>query len=70
VAITQADKDRLERAVTLGELTVELDGRRVTYRSMTELLQALAYVGAELDKQAGPAAQNRQSFAAFARGLD
>lgn len=70
MAITQADKDRLEQAVTLGELTVEIEGKRVTYRSMSELLQALAYVDGELQKQAGTAAQNRMAYASFYRGLE
>jgi hypothetical protein len=33
----------LEAALAAGELTVESDGDRVTYRSTTDLLSALAY---------------------------
>ena len=44
MAITQADVDRLEAAVVRGELTVEYDGRRVTYRSMNELLHTAGLV--------------------------
>lgn len=69
MAITQADVDRLEAAVVRGELTVEYDGRRVTYRSMNELLQALSYAKGELQKQAGTSQQDRMGYARFDRGL-
>lgn len=69
MALSQSDVDRLEAAVARGELTVEYDGRRVTYRSMNELLQALAYVKGEVQNQAGSAQQNRMSYVQFDRGL-
>ena len=37
----------LENAVGSGELTVESDGDRVTYRSMSDLLKALEYFRAQ-----------------------
>ncbi|BAE50326.1 phage head-tail joining protein [Paramagnetospirillum magneticum] len=40
MAITQADIDRLDKAIVSGKLTVEVDGSRVTYRSMAELMVA------------------------------
>jgi len=33
----------LEGAVASGELTIKTDGREVTYRSMDDLMRALAY---------------------------
>lgn len=33
----------LEDAVASGELTIKTDGREVTYRSMNDLMRALAY---------------------------
>jgi hypothetical protein len=33
----------LEEAVASGELTIKSDGREVTYRSMDDLMRALAY---------------------------
>lgn len=69
MALTQADVDRLEQAVARGELTVEYDGRRITYRSMDELLKAVAYVKGAVAAQSATAPSDRQSFAAFNRGL-
>lgn len=37
----------LEAAIASGELTVESDGDRVTYRSMAELMQARDYFAAQ-----------------------
>jgi len=39
----QAKKDALEEALLAGELTVESDGDRVTYRSIGEIRSAIAY---------------------------
>lgn len=39
----QAKKDALEEALLAGELTVESDGDRVTYRSVAEMRSAIAY---------------------------
>lgn len=49
VALTQTDLDRLEAALATGELTVDYgEGRRVTYRSIAELRQAIDYTKAQL----------------------
>lgn len=40
MAFAQTDLDAIRAAIAKGELEVELDGRRVRYRSMTELLAA------------------------------
>lgn len=54
---TAADVARLERAVAMGELIVEVDvggeRRKVQYRSTAELMQALAYAKAQLAGAAG-----------------
>lgn len=52
MALTQTDLDALDSAIATGELTVEFNGRRVTYRSIPELLQARAHVAALLAAQA------------------
>lgn len=44
MALTQTDLDALDRAIAGVELTVTVDGKSVTYRSMTELMRARAYV--------------------------
>lgn len=39
MAFTQKHLDAIEEAMTSGTLTVEYDGKRVTYRSMDELMR-------------------------------
>ncbi|MGE0154797.1 MAG: phage head-tail joining protein [Reyranellaceae bacterium] len=66
MAISQTDIDRLEAALMRGELTVEYDGQRVTYRSVAELKAAIAYAKDAL-AAATPAGAQTVSYAAFAR---
>ena len=40
MAFAQSDLEAIQAAIAKGELEVELDGRRVRYRSMPELLAA------------------------------
>lgn len=61
----------LETALASGELTVEYNGRRVTYRSATEIVSALDYfkraaLGAPASGPA-PSSMDRGSYAAFER---
>lgn len=61
----------LEEALSSGELTVEYNGRRVTYRSTTELVEALNYfkrasAGAPAFGPA-PSTAERGTYASFAR---
>jgi hypothetical protein len=44
MAYTQTDLDTLDRAIAQSEFEVELDGRRVRYRTMDELLKARAHI--------------------------
>ncbi|MCF2827080.1 MULTISPECIES: phage head-tail joining protein [unclassified Pseudoalteromonas] len=53
MAFTQDDLDALDEAIASGELTVKINGREVTYRSMTELLHAKRYIGRVMAKRAG-----------------
>ena len=53
MSFTQTQLDALEAALASGALTVEYDGRRVTYRSVAELKEAIAEVRAALDSAAG-----------------
>ncbi|OAI25952.1 hypothetical protein A1351_15475 [Methylosinus sp. R-45379] len=61
----------LEVALASGELTIEYSGRRVTYRSTTELVAALDYFRrAQLGVPASgpaPASADRGTYAAFER---
>lgn len=46
--LTQTDLDNLDSAIARSELEVELEGRRVRYRSTNELIAARQHVAAVL----------------------
>jgi hypothetical protein len=48
MAYTTTQLQALEDAIATGELTVEYDGKKVTYRSIAELLTARDFVRGEL----------------------
>jgi len=50
---TQAQRDALREALASGVLTVQYGDKRVTYRSVGELREALAEVEAALARDAG-----------------
>lgn len=50
---TSAQLAALRAALTSGTLTVEYDGKRVTYRSLAEIERAISIVSASLDRDAG-----------------
>lgn len=54
MAYTSADLDALDAAIAGGELSVQVDGRRIQYRSISELLQARAHVAQVLTQQSQP----------------
>lgn len=58
MAITQAQLDALENALATGELSVEYDGRKITYRSISEIKAALDYAKTALG-QASITSQSR-----------
>lgn len=51
--MTQSDLDNINAAIASGELSVEVSGCKVTYRSIDDLLRARGVVEAELAKAAG-----------------
>lgn len=53
MAFTTADLEALERAIASGELTVNVNGESVTYRSMADLKAAYSFIEQKLDKAAG-----------------
>ncbi len=57
--LSQTDLDNLDAAIASSRLEVELDGRRVRYRSMQELLAARAHVATVL---AGAGASRRTVY--------
>jgi hypothetical protein len=48
MAYTTAQLQTLEDAIATGELTVEYEGKRVTYRSIADLIAARDFVRGEL----------------------
>jgi hypothetical protein len=67
MAFTAAQLTALEEAIASGELTVEFEGKRVTYRSMAELLQARDVVKAGLEAAGTLPASARTSYAAHSK---
>lgn len=53
MALTQSDLDALDRAIASAELTVTVDGRSVTYRSISDLKKARDHVAGVIGKDAG-----------------
>jgi len=48
MAFTQTDLDNINAAIATGELSVEVNGRKVVYRSVDDLLKARAVMQADL----------------------
>jgi len=48
MAFNQTDLDNINAAVATGELSVELNGRKVQYRSMDDLIKARSIITSEL----------------------
>lgn len=48
MAFTQTDLDNINTAIATGELSVEVNGRKVVYRSVDDLLKARAVMQADL----------------------
>lgn len=48
MSVTQADLDALDRMIVSGVLSMTYDGKRVEYRSMSDLRAARAMVASEL----------------------
>ena len=55
MAYTQADLNRIDRAIATGELVIEDGTTRVQYRSMSELQQARQMILDDLARQAAAA---------------
>lgn len=68
MAFTTTQLTAIETAIASGELTVEYDGKRVTYRSMSELMQARDLIRAVL-LESGELTDTtpRRSYATFSK---
>lgn len=66
---TETQLDAVESALATGELTVEYEGKRVTYRSVAELRTARDLIRAEL-MAAGVVTDStpRRSYTSFSKG--
>lgn len=62
MSFTNADLTAVDTAIATGELTVEVNGRRVTYRSVAELKEARTLIKAELAAQSPNASTRRGSY--------
>lgn len=67
MAFTQTDLDRLDSAIAMGTLTCKINGKEVTYRSMSELMQARNFIAQQISQQAGTSVGNA-IFTEFSRG--
>jgi len=67
MAFTATQLQALQDALTSGELTVEFDGKRVTYRSIAELKAAIAVVEDALAAAGELTAPTRISYASFSK---
>jgi hypothetical protein len=67
MAFTAADLSNIESAIATGELTVEVDGKRVTYRSMDDLLKARSTIQAALQAAGAASSSPRISYACRVR---
>ncbi|WP_321891715.1 phage head-tail joining protein [Paraburkholderia tropica] len=66
MAFTQQDLIAVERAIASGTLTVEYNGKKVTFRQMNELLAARDTIKADLAAQ-NPSGRPRSSIAIVER---
>ena len=67
MAYTAAQLQALQDALASGELTVEFDGKRVTYRSIAELKAAIAVVEDALAAAGEVTAPTRVSYASLSK---
>ncbi|MFM0479107.1 hypothetical protein PQQ81_01110 [Paraburkholderia strydomiana] len=66
MAFTQQNLDAIENAIATGTLSIEYNGKRVTYRSMSDLMRARDVIKSELAKQQSNSAP-RSSVATYQR---
>ncbi len=64
---TEADLAEIDKAIAGGELSIERQGTRVTYRSMAELMQARRHIADQLAAGGGARGRATTFFAQFDR---
>lgn len=65
---TQADLDNLDRMIASGVLSTFYDGKKIEYRSMSDLMRARAHVAGQLQAAAQPGV-SRNLTPAFDKGV-
>lgn len=60
MALTQTDLDTLDRAIATGTLSVEFDGRKMTYQTTSQLIAARDHVASVVN--ARPLNRGPQTF--------
>lgn len=65
MAYSQADLDSVRRAIAKGELIIEFSDRKVTYRSIAELLQAEEHIANAISTTT----RSKQSFGCSRKGF-
>lgn len=65
---TQADLDNLDRMIASGVLSTVYDGRRIEYRSMSDLMMARAHIAGQLGAASG-ASVSRNHTPEFSKGV-
>lgn len=53
MALTQSDIDNIDEAIAAGEKTVEVNGRKVEYRSIDEMLKIRRHITKVIAQQRG-----------------
>lgn len=67
MAFTAAQLQALKDALASGELTVTYDGKTVTYRSIDDLKEAIAYIESEMVSDGLLTQKTRVSYAGFSK---
>lgn len=67
MAFTQADLDKVNKAIATGELSIGLGDMRITYRNMDELIAARNTIVADLRAQASASRGTRFTVADFSQ---
>lgn len=66
--IIEAEIHAVRAALGTGALSVEYEGRKVTYRSLSEMTRTIAQLERELAAATNVALPNRRKYAEFHRG--
>lgn len=69
MAFTQTEYDSLLKAIAQGVLTVEYADKKVTYRSLKEMLELKGLMQQELGLAGKNPSTNGRRFAEFSKGI-